>query len=211
MHAYAMEFIGTFFWAMAATFTGNPLAIGFMFMTMLYLGYHVTKGYYNPAITAALFWQRQLTLEQKLRLNAAQFAGAFAAQVLFMIITGMPFSPNIAQGSVLWVSCFIEMILTAVLVWSILLARVQNMQNAMGFSVMAGIALLGISTMMGIFNPAIGMSIFVMKFIKEGAADWMYYILPYVIAPGVGGLVGAKAYDWFVKAPKGTNANRGMM
>ncbi len=210
MHMYVMEFIGTFFWAMAATFTGNPFAIGFMYMTMLYVGYHITKGYYNPAISVALVFQRQMSWDQKMRTGAAQFLGALSAQFLFMVITGMPFSPNIAQGSILWVSCFVEMILTAVLVWAVLIARVQNMQNAMGFSIMSGIALLGISTMMGIFNPAIGLSIFVMKVVKEGVMDWMYYVLPYVIAPGIGGLLGSKVYDWFVKAPKGMGSNRNM-
>src|SRR5438477_105861 len=50
MKRYVMEFIGTFFLTTAISLTGHPIAIGFMFMAMIYIGGHVSGGHFNPAV-----------------------------------------------------------------------------------------------------------------------------------------------------------------
>ena len=54
MKKYIVEFIGTFFLVLTVALTGNPIAIGFILVAMVYMGGYISGAHYNTAVTMGL-------------------------------------------------------------------------------------------------------------------------------------------------------------
>ena len=55
IHKYLVEFLGTMFLMFIILATGNYLAIGAAFAVIILLGGGISGGYYNPAVSVALY------------------------------------------------------------------------------------------------------------------------------------------------------------
>src|SRR5579872_1423598 len=99
MKRYLMEFIGTFFVAMAITLISNPITIGLVLMAMIYVGGHVSGAHFNPAISLACFVQKRLRLVDMGWYMLAQSLGACVALWLFSFITNNPYTIEMVPGN----------------------------------------------------------------------------------------------------------------
>ena len=116
---------------------GDYVAIGLAFgLTVLVMAYAVGRisgGHFNPAVTVGAAMGGRIAWRQAPTYIAAQLAGAFvAALVLFAIMNGFPgfeAEGNMAQNSfgdagsgiAWWAAFLLEMLMTAVFIWVILL------------------------------------------------------------------------------------------
>ena len=56
-----IEFFGTYFLVLIIGLSsGNPIAVGFGLMVLVYTGAHISGAHYNPAVTLALFLQKEI-------------------------------------------------------------------------------------------------------------------------------------------------------
>ena len=85
MKAYIMELIGTMFLVLAVGLTGNPIAIGVMLMTMVYLGGHISGGHYNPAVTLAVWIRGKLPSKEVVPYWISQIMGGLIAGIITTI------------------------------------------------------------------------------------------------------------------------------
>ncbi len=95
MRQYLMELIGTFFLTLAVSITGNPIAVGIMFMAMYYVGESVSGGYYNPALSVAAWMRGVLAVEEMLIYAGVQSIGACLGVWLFRALTNNVFMPDV--------------------------------------------------------------------------------------------------------------------
>src|SRR5579863_10267928 len=115
MKRYIMEFVGTFFLTIAISLTGNPIAIGLMLITMIYLGGHISGAQFNPAVSFACFVHKTLSLNDFMRYCAAQCLGAVLGLHCFMMITGNVFSLDMIPEASIIAPFGVEGLLTMVL------------------------------------------------------------------------------------------------
>ena len=92
MKRFIVELIGTFFLTLAIALTGNPLCYGLIFAAVIYLGAHVSGGYYNPAITLALCLRGKHKKNHLAHLILGQLVGACLALCLAARATGQGFT-----------------------------------------------------------------------------------------------------------------------
>ena len=91
MKKYITEFIGTLFLVLSVGMTGgNPLAVGAALMVMVYAGGHISGGYYNPAVTLAVYLRGRINLSDALVYMGCQLAGALIAAFLVSVFRDFP-------------------------------------------------------------------------------------------------------------------------
>lgn len=190
-----MEFIGTFFLVMAIALTGNPIAIGVMLMTMVYMGGHISGAHYNPAVTLAVFIRGKIKARKVPGYIISQVLGAFTAAIIAYILLSSAFVP--ARGiDVSFANAFIvETIFTFVLASVVLtVTTTKRFENSKIYGIAIGFALLTIafaggSISGGAFNPAVGFSPIMFALILGNpiTSD----LLVYLTAPFLGGILAA--------------------
>lgn len=204
MNRYLTEFIGTFFLVLTIGLTvisGSalaPLAIGSALMVMVYMGGHVSGAHYNPAVSVALVVSGALDGKDLVPYVVAQLAGALAAAVAVMAITGETFAPAPGAGAGMTAVLLSEVLLTFALVLVILhVATAPDTAGnsyyglAIGFTVMVGAFAVGpISG--GAFNPAVGVGPIVVHAVGGGGSFGDLWI--YLAAPVAGGLGAAAVF-----------------
>jgi len=87
MKKYLNEFIGTFFLVLTVVLASNdpatvamaPLAIGVVYMVMVYAGGQYPSGYYNPAVTLALVIAQKMERNDALYFVIVQLIAGFLA------------------------------------------------------------------------------------------------------------------------------------
>lgn len=194
-----MEFIGTFFLVAAVVSTGNPLAIGMMLASMVYIGGHISGGHYNPAVTLSLLVRKKISFPDTIRYWVVQFLGAlFGAATIFQT-TGK--ISMVAPSVPFWSALTLEILGTFVLVSVIHAVAVSSKlsgNHVYGFAI--GLALAAAAYVTGPFsggalNPAVGLGINWIQNIYLGG-DGMSHSLLYTVGPLMGGLLGGLVADW---------------
>jgi glycerol uptake facilitator protein len=200
----------------------NTIAIGWAFAVIIavYITGGVTGAHLNPAVTLALAVKRGFPWVKVIPYWIAQFVGAFLGALgVFLcyrdglIVAGMPnvwtSGPGVVEGaSFSLATAFIcEIFGTAVLLGAILASGDSNnlgLSNNLGVFVVGGV-ILAVGLSLGgpsgySLNPARDLSprIFGALVGTQGLFDGLYWLLPPVTAPLIGGIVGVFAYDWFV-------------
>ena len=66
MKNYLIELIGTFFLVLIIGLIGNPIAIGFGLIVLIYMGFHISGAHYNPVVTLAMLYRREKSVKQQL-------------------------------------------------------------------------------------------------------------------------------------------------
>ncbi|MDP3889481.1 MAG: aquaporin, partial [bacterium] len=196
---YLMEVIGTFFLTLAVAFSPeNPVAIGLMFASLIYIGGQASGAHYNPAFRFAAWLRGMLKPDVMLMYIGAQTIGAVAALWLFKMYTGsvsMPSSP--AQFGV---AVLMETLLTFALVLAFLtvtLSRRFKDHPINGFVI--GFTLIAIASIGGIFNPAIALAAMLFNLSGEAttAAISINWVVLYIFGPLLGGVIAAWSYGYF--------------
>ena len=184
MNKYLVEFIGTFFFVLTiglATIGGAgsfaPLAIGAMFMVMVFAGAHISGAHYNPAVTLGVWMRGKCTSANAVSYVVAQFAAsALASVVVAYFNVGVVAAP--AALSVM-PSLLAEFLGSFALVYVVLNVTTSksNAGNsfygiAIGFTIFAcAYCFGGISG--GVFNPAAALGMALMG-LKNTSDLWIY-------------------------------------
>jgi glycerol uptake facilitator-like aquaporin len=193
-----MECIGTFFLTVAISLTGNPIAIGLVLMSMIYVGGHISGGHFNPAVSLVFFLQKRLSMNHLFLYSGAQSVGAFLALCLFMMVTNNVFSPEIIPGSSVVAAMTMEALLTAVLCWVCLTMGTTRMYSSTSLAgLVIGLTLVGIAFIGGLFNPAVAVGSFGCNLFKIGVLGDVATVIVYVAGPFFGSVLASLAFNSF--------------
>lgn len=200
MKQYLMEMIGVFFLTIVIA-TGNPWAIGFMFAALMYIGFHVSGGHYNPAVSVAAFINNELKREECVKYVGAQIFGALAGMyVAKMFFGGNIYMLGVSSELGLGVQVLMEALLTGLFCWAILTSTmVASLRNAAVYGIVGGFTLIAIGSIGGLFNPGIAAGAAIMC--AAQGADMMSKaaMLVYIVAPFAGAVLAGYAHPYFNK------------
>ena len=79
---YLTEFLGTHILAHVIFKTGNWLAIGSALAILVYLGGPISGGSFNPAVSIAMFFSKQIKMDYLIPTVVAQILGALSEKML---------------------------------------------------------------------------------------------------------------------------------
>ncbi len=189
MKNYLTELIGTFFLVLVIGLTGNPIAIGCILMTMVYMGGHISGAHYNPAVTLALLIRKKIEAKDAAMYMIFQIVGATLAAVVFYLIYGKTFAPAPAAGFHYNLKpLMIEMLFTFALTSVVLNVATHSKTAgnsfyglAIGFTVLAA-AFAGGPISGGAYNPAVAIGPILIDTIMGGnsmAPIWIYIVGPF--------------------------------
>jgi len=188
MKHYVMELIGTFFLTVAISFTGNPLAIGLMFMAMIYMGQSVSGGHYNPAITLAVYLRGKMKSNLVLGYMISQLFGALLAVLLFNMVSGDVFMPEATPGLTTWVAVVLETLLSFVLCYVALMFYGTDQYKGNQLSGAAiGLTLTALAFIGGMFNPGVAGGALLFSMLKTSSMGAMKGMYVYLFGPLAGG------------------------
>lgn len=198
------ELIGTFFLVLTVGLTAvsgtplAPLAIGSVYMTMVYMGHHVSGGHYNPAVSLAARMRGSLPSRDLVPYWVAQVTGAILAALVVNAALGSTPSPAPAAGASAVSVLLLEFLFTFALCLVVLnttsagaTERNSYFGLAIGFTLMVGGFAAGPTTG-GAFNPAVGIGpILIHAFVGGGSVASLWY---YLVGPLAGGAAAALAF-----------------
>ena len=198
-----VEFFGTYFLVLIIGLSsGNPIAVGFGLMVLVYTGAHISGAHYNPAVTLALFLQKEISVLDSFKYVISQVVGStLAALSIYLMNTNMQVQPVL--GDSVYPIFFSEIIFTFLLVFVILnVATHPNLKGnsfyglAIGLTVMAGIFSVGpISG--AVFNPAVSVGPSIIDFItNEGVSH--YFTWYYVVFPLIGSILAVLGFKFLL-------------
>jgi aquaporin Z len=180
-----VEFIGTFFlvftvgMAVATAGALAPLAIGAVLMVMVFAGGHVSGGYYNPAVSTAVFLRGKLTWEDYVGYVVTQVLAGIVAAAVVIVLGYAPKSAAPVAGA--GKELIVEFLFTFALAYVVLnVATAKGTEGnsfyglAIGFTVAAGAFAVG-PVSGGVFNPAVAIGAMVMGLISWGHI-WIYFV-----------------------------------
>tara|TARA_Y100000816_G_C26084878_1_gene572302 strand:- start:478 stop:1098 length:621 start_codon:yes stop_codon:yes gene_type:complete len=200
-----IEFFGTYFLVLIIGLSsGNPIAVGFGLMVLVYTGAHISGAHYNPAVTLALFLQKEISALDSVKYVISQIVGStLAALSIYLMNTNMQVQPVL--GDSVYPIFFSEIIFTFLLVFVILnVATHPNLKGnsfyglAIGLTVMTGIFSVGpISG--AVFNPAVSLGPSIIDLItSEGVSH--YFTWYYIVFPLIGSILAVLGFKFLVSS-----------
>jgi aquaporin NIP len=174
---------------------GVGLVFGLIIMVMVYATGHLSGAHINPAVTVAFTLTRHFPARDAIAYMGAQLSGALlGALALLAVWTDKPAQlgatlPSVGAGSAL----VYEIVLTAFLMFVIMAVATDT--RAVGAA--AAIAIGGTVGLDAIFGgPVTGASMNPARSFGPALAvgEWHQFWV-YVVGPGVGGALGALAYQ----------------
>ena len=200
-----IEFFGTYFLVLIIGLSsGNPIAVGFGLMVLVYTGAHISGAHYNPAVTLALFLQKEISALDSVKYVISQIVGStLAALSIYLMNTSMQVQPVL--GDSVYPIFFSEIIFTFLLVFVILnVATHPNLKGnsfyglAIGLTVMIGIFSVGpISG--AVFNPAVSLGPSIIDLItSEGVSH--YFTWYYIVFPLIGSILAVLGFKFLVSS-----------
>lgn len=191
MKKYSVEFIGAFFLLLTVVLTTNnpgiapmaPLAIGAMYMVMIFAGSHISGGHYNPAVTLAVYMRGKIEMNEAVIYMFMQIMGAAAAAAIgvYLHSSGGGAAIVVHSNAEPLGAVLAEFLGTFALAYVVLNVATtsSNAGNshyglAIGFTVMAAAyAFGGISG--GAFNPAVAIGATIAGMFAGGDI-WIYLV-----------------------------------
>ena len=153
---------------------------GFSLMVNVWIFFRISGGLFNPAVTFAMVLGKAIPVPRAICLFGAQIAGGIAASAMVrgMFPTELNVRTTLAGGASLEQGVFIELILTAELVFTIFMLAKEKHKATFIAPVGIGLALF-IAEMVGVYytggslNPArsFGPCVVTLTFDKE---HWIY-------------------------------------
>ncbi|MDR9419386.1 MIP/aquaporin family protein [Gracilimonas sp.] len=201
MRAYLTETFGAFFLVLAFGFTGDPLAIGLTLIALIYIGYPISGGHYNPAVSFAFFLKQELSLPQFLGYVLSQTIGSILAAVTILFLSSSVFYVEPPTDTNLYQQAFAELLFTGIFVIIMMifsLSRSQGKRNLLGLVAgltFAGMLMITIPISGGILNPVTSIGTALIDFINGGNS--YVHVLLYTLAPLCGCALAAFKYVYF--------------
>ena len=200
MKNYLTELFGTFFLVLIIGINANPLAIGFGLMVLIYLGFHVSGAHYNPIVTLAMLFRKEISLLDSINYIIFQILGAILAgsAVFFLTSVTMEVQPNLS--ATVYQILGYEVLFTYLYVYAFLTVTSHpKLKNntfyglVLGATIMVGL-FSSIQTSGGVFNPATSVGVTLSHlFIGDGVSK--YYLWYYLVGPALGGLIATAHYS----------------
>ena len=200
MKNYLTELFGTFFLVLIIGINGNPLAIGFGLMVLIYLGFHSSGAHYNPIVTLAMLFRKEISLLDSINYIIFQILGAVLAgsAVFFLTSVTMEVQPNLS--ATVYQILGYEVLFTYLYVYAFLTVTSHpKLKNnsfyglVLGATIMVGL-FSSIQTSGGVFNPATSVGVTISHlFIGDGVSK--YYLWYYLVGPALGGLIATAHYS----------------
>jgi len=200
MKNYLPELFGTFFLVLIIGINGNPLAIGFGLMVLIYLGFHSSGAHYNPIVTLAMLFRKEISLLDSINYIIFQILGAILAgsAVFFLTSVTMEVQPNLS--ATVYQILGYEVLFTYLYVYAFLTVTSHpKLKNntfyglVLGATIMVGL-FSSIQTSGGVFNPATSVGVTLSHlFIGDGVSK--YYLWYYLVGPALGGLIATAHYS----------------
>ncbi len=180
MKKYIFECIGTMFLVLSYGFTENPIAIGSMLAVLIYLGRDISGGYYNPAVSLAMFIRGKIKLKELGNYVSFQLLGGFLAAIVYWLIAPKRYFPAPASWVGYWQIFLVEVIFTFFFcfVFLVIMTSRRFKDNSL-YGIIIGISLITIMFLGATFNPAvsIGPSIFDLFFLGSAIKHMPAYVL----------------------------------
>jgi len=198
--ACIMELIGTFFLTFVLGLsTGNPFAIGFILMALVYTGGHISGAHYNWAVSVGASVRGVFSWNHMPLYLICQALGALLGAMGVYGFVGPEAGFLLPMGAELnWYVLFaIEFLMTLIfiMVWlTVITAPSFDGNQIFGFVI--GLGFAAIVFLGGLYNPAVGLgTILCGLFTGVLAAEMIWhYTLVYVVAPLLGACIGASLY-----------------
>jgi len=198
-----IELFGTYFLVLIIGLSsGNPIAVGFGLMVLVYCGAHISGAHYNPAVTLAMLVQKEISPLDSVKYFLSQILGStLAALSICLMNTNMQVQPVL--GDSIYPIFFSEIIFTFLLVFVILnVATHPNLKGnsfyglAIGLTVMAGIFSVGpISG--AVFNPAVSLGPSIID-IVTGNGISHYFLWYYIVFPLIGSILAVLSFKFLL-------------
>jgi aquaporin Z len=198
-----IELFGTYFLVLIIGLSsGNPIAVGFGLMVLVYCGAHISGAHYNPAVTLAMLVQKEISPLDSVKYFLSQTLGStLAALSICLMNTNMQVQPVL--GDSIYPIFFSEIIFTFLLVFVILnVATHPNLKGnsfyglAIGLTVMAGIFSVGpISG--AVFNPAVSLGPSIID-IVTGNGISHYFLWYYIVFPLIGSILAVLSFKFLL-------------
>ena len=198
-----IELFGTYFLVLIIGLSsGNPIAVGFGLMVLVYCGAHISGAHYNPAVTLAMLVQKEISPLDSVKYFLSQTLGStLAALSICLMNTNMQVQPVL--GDSIYPIFFSEIIFTFLLVFVILnVATHPNLKGnsfyglAIGLTVMAGIFSVGpISG--AVFNPAVSLGPSIID-IVTGNGISHYFLWYYIVFQLIGSILAVLSFKFLL-------------
>jgi aquaporin Z len=198
-----IELFGTYFLVLIIGLSsGNPIAVGFGLMVLVYCGAHISGAHYNPAVTLAMLVQKEISPLDSVKYFLSQTLGStLAALSICLMNTNMQVQPVL--GDSIYPIFFSEIIFTFLLVFVILnVATHPNLKGnsfyglAIGLTVMAGIFSVGpISG--AVFNPAVSLGPSIIDMITGNGISH-YFLWYYIVFPLIGSILAVLSFKFLL-------------
>lgn len=201
INAYVLEAMGTFFLVLIFGFTGNALAIGLTLMALIYIGFPVSGGHYNPAVSFAFFLRRKLLAVDLLGYLISQILGAVLAAIVLLFLSGSVFYVEPPATTDLYQQTFAEVAFVYLFVLIMLIFSLSNThRRSKLIGLVAGLTFAGlllVSTPVsgGVLNPATSIGTAIVDLMYGG--DSYLHTLLYTIAPLTAGALAAFSFSFF--------------
>jgi len=200
-----IELFGTYFLVLIIGLSsGNPIAVGFGLMVLVYCGAHISGAHYNPAVTLAMLLQKEISPLDSIKYFLSQTLGStLAALSICLMNTNMQVQPVL--GDSIYPIFFSEIIFTFMLVFVILnVATHPNLKGnsfyglAIGLTVMAGIFSVGpISG--AVFNPAVSLGPSIIDMVTDNGVSH-YFLWYYLVFPFIGSVLAVLSFKFLLSS-----------
>ena len=200
-----IELFGTYFLVLIIGLSsGNPIAVGFGLMVLVYCGAHISGAHYNPAVTLAMLLQKEISPLDSIKYFLSQTLGStLAALSIYLMNTNMQVQPVL--GDSIYPIFFSEIIFTFMLVFVILnVAKHPNLKGnsfyglAIGLTVMAGIFSVGpISG--AVFNPAVSLGPSIIDMVTDNGVSH-YFLWYYLVFPFIGSVLAVLSFKFLLSS-----------
>lgn len=214
INKYLAEFLGTFILVVGGSLAilsmggaaepaqviGIGLGFGLALLAGIWVVGHVSGAHFNPAVTLAFLADRRMSLSDAIGYWIAQIAGAVVASLVVLMASSQAAVAGTATGySQLSTAIVVEIVLTAIFVWTIMAAVKQGQNHApLAIAlVLVGVHVAGVPLSGASVNPARSFG----PAIVGGDAS---QLAVYIYAPLIGGLLAWGLYRLF---PAGDDAS----
>lgn len=166
MRKYSIEFVGTFlfvFSILSIVHSGSALAtllIGWALATLVYMGWPISGGHYNPMVTFAIYFNRKMGIKDTISYIISQLLGAACAFLVIKYGFQFNMAPAVISNNIQRV--FIaELIFTFALVSMVFHTAVNRLTAGNNYygAAIGGIVAVGATAVGNIsgwfFNPAV--------------------------------------------------------
>jgi glycerol uptake facilitator-like aquaporin len=204
---YSIEAIGSAILTLTILLTNNPIAAGFLWISLLIIRKNQSHGYFNMSVTCSLYAARYLSLKQAALFGIHQVIGSLAALLSFKYITGSYFAPDTTIINSLSLLNAIEGFGALILCLTILalytVKHEHNSSSVVHTALISGITLIGLQTVGAIIYPSFGCAVLLSTFFdmsnelfSQQLGTNIHYSLIYWIVPMAVGLCSYHIKKW---------------